>query len=710
MRLFASAALAALLVAASANAQPDQRPPTAPQQGEQPSTPAAQTPTAPRTGEASAMAGAVTRRFGAQDLFGLRVAGDPQVRPDGGAIAYVRTTYDVMSDAGRPSIWILDPATGAQQPLIADEVAFAPRWSPDGSRLAYVVAAPGGPPQLYVRWMATGRSARVATLEQSPNAIAWSPDGKTIAFTMLVLDEGRPLVPGLRRPEGAHWADPLKVIDRINYRADGAGYLKPGYRHLFVVSADGGQPRQLTTGKFDDEGPIGFDADGKSLVFATNRNPNWERQAQESDLYRIDTATGAMTRLTDRVGPDRDPKISPDGSKIAWVGNDDHHRAYENSQLYVMNLDGSDKRSLTASFDRSVGAPEWSSDGKSLIVQYDDHGEGRIARVGLDGKMETLAQGLSGSEIDRPYTGGGFSVGKGLVAFTQGSPDEPADIAVVRGGKVQRLTWLNADLFDGKTLAKVEAMPVKSSFDAKPIDAWIVTPPGFDPSRKYPLILEIHGGPFDAYGPLFSTDDQLYASAGYVVVYANPRGSTSYGAAFANAIDKDYPSHDYDDLMSVVDTAIAKGFVDPQRLYVTGGSGGGVLTAWIIGKTHRFRAAAVQKPVINWSSHVLAADNVAFFGPYWFGKMPWEDPQLFWSHSPLSLVGNVTTPALVIVGEEDFRTPPEEAEQYYGALQYRGVPTALIRVPGASHGGLAARPSQSASKAGAILAWFERYR
>jgi dipeptidyl aminopeptidase/acylaminoacyl peptidase len=652
------------------------------------------------------------RTLTARDLFGLSAATDPQVRPDGGAIAYVRMTNDIMTDRARPSIWLVDPQTGAQSPLVADENAnLRPRWSPDGQRLAYVAAGAGGEPQLYVRWMAAGRSARVATLQQAPNDIAWSPDGKTLAFTMLVLDEGKPLGAPLSPPEGAKWAGPLKVIDRLTYRADGEGYLKPGYRHLFVVSAEGGQPRQITFGKFDDGGPISFDRDSRSVIFATNRAADWERDPVESEIYRVSILDGTMTRLTNRVGPDEAPAVSPDGTKIAYTGYDDaRRRGYENERLYVMDRDGSNRRVLTADLDRSVGSPQWAPDGRSVYVKFDDRGVGKVARVGLDGKMETVAQGLSGSELDRPYAGGQFAVGKGLVAFTQGAPDEPGDLAVARGGKVERLTRLNADLFTGKTLARVEPMAVTSSYDKTPIDAWMVTPPGFDPARRYPLILEIHGGPFDAYGPQFSSDDQLYAAAGYVVVYANPRGSTSYGDAFANEIDRNYPSHDYDDLMSVVDVAVAKGFVDPSRLYVTGGSGGGALTAWIVGKTHRFAAAAAQKPVIDWTSEVLTVDGYNFMARYWFGKMPWEDPQGYWARSPLSLVGNVTTPTLVVVGEQDFRTPPPQSEQFYQALQLRGVPTALVRVPGASHGGLADRPSQSAAKAGAILAWFERYR
>jgi dipeptidyl aminopeptidase/acylaminoacyl peptidase len=653
-----------------------------------------------------------SRTFVPRDLFGLQQASDPQVRPDGGAIAYVRVANDIMTDRSRRSIWLVDPKTGVQTPLVADErTNMAPRWSPDGSRLAYVSAGEGGA-QLYVRWMASGRSARVASLEQAPNDVAWSPDGKTLAFTMLTLDEGRPLGTPLRKPEGAKWAEPLRVIDRITYRADGEGFLKPGYRHLFVVSADGGQPRQLTFGRFDDAGPISFTGDGKGVLFATNRADGWELDPQEAEVHRVDIETGALTRLTSRVGPDINPRPSPDGSKIAYLGFDDQRRrGYENVQLYVMDRDGGNARSLTAGLDRSVAQPQWAADGRSLYVAYEDEGLTKIARVGLDGRIETLFAGLGGGGLDRPYTGGQFDVGRGgVIAYTDAAPGRPADLAIWQGGKARRLTDLNADLFAGKTLANVEPLAVTSSHDGKPVGAWIAYPPGFDPAKKYPLILEIHGGPFAAYGPYFSTDVQLYAAAGYVVVYANPRGSTSYGEAFANEIDRNYPSHDYDDLMSAVDAAIAKGFVDEGRLYVTGGSGGGALTAWIVGKTDRFAAAATQKPVINWTSQVLTTDGYAFMASYWFGKMPWEDPQGYWARSPLSLVGNVKTPTLVVVGEQDDRTPPTEADQYFAALQLRGVPTALVRVPGASHGGFAARPSQSAAKTAAILAWFERFK
>ena len=656
-----------------------------------------------------------SRTFSAMDLFGLQAAGDPQIRPDGRQIAYVRSTSDIMTDKARSSIWLVDPDTDEETPLAAAGAgsAMEPRWSPDGKRLAYVAEdGQGGQPQLYVRWMATGATAKITDLPQAPDALSWSPDGRAIAFTMFTPDDGQTFGAPLKAPEGAKWADPLKVIDRLHYREDGQGYFKPGFTHIFMVSADGGSPRQLTFGAYDDNGPVSFTPDGRFILFSANRGKDPDRDPGNSEVFQLAIADGTLTALTHRYGPDAQPVVSPDGKSIAYLGFDDTRtRGYENVRLSVMDRDGGRSRSLTDGLDRAVDDAKWSPDGRSLVIQYADHGVTRLARVTLDGHIQPLAEGLAGEELDRPYSGGSFTVGAGgALAFTLGAPDHPADIGFTRGGPARRLTRLNDGLFQGKTLARVEALPVTSALDKLPIDAWIVTPPNFDPAGKYPLILEIHGGPFASYGPTFSTDDQLYAAAGYVVVYANPRGSTSYGDAFANQIDKAYPGHDYDDLMSVVDAAVAKGFVDPGQLFVTGGSGGGVLSAWIIGKTDRFRAAAVQKPVIDWASFSLTTDEYADLVQHWFGKPPWEDPDAYWKRSPLSLMGNVKTPAMVIVGEEDYRTPDSESEQYYQALQLKGVPSALIKVPGASHGGLAGRPSQSAAKAAAILAWFGRYR
>jgi len=662
-------------------------------------------------GAAATPASGPSRLLEGRDLFDLAAASDPQISPDGGLIAYVRKSNDIMTDKTRPSIWLIDAKTGAQTPLATGPgTYFSPRWSPDGKRLAYVAAQDGSPPELYVRWIATGATARITGLPDSPSAITWSPDGSRIAYVMTVPDEAAHIGQSPPRPEGAKWADPLEVISAVTYRQDGAGYIKPGFDHIFVVPTDGGAPRQLTFGACNDGGPLSWSGDGRTILFSAVRGKDWEREPLNSEVYALDVESGALTALTSRQGPDNAPIVSPDGRLIAYTGFDDKGLGYQNTRLYIMNRDGSGARTITAGLDRSIGDAHWAADSRSLYVQYEDHGAERVARVTLDGRMTMVATSLVGSDIDRPYSGGEFSVARdGTVAFTSGTPLRPSDVSVTRGGNVRRLTRLNENLLAGKALGQVRALAVKAP-DGRAIDAWVVTPPDFDPARKYPLILEIHGGPYAAYGPAFSTDDQLYAAAGYVVLYVNPRGSTSYGEEFANLIQHAYPGDDYGDLMAAVDTAIGQGYVDPGNLFVTGGSGGGVLTSWIVGKTHRFRAAVAQKPVIDWASFALTADQTNYFARYWFGKFPWEDPQGYWARSPLSLVGNVTTPTMLVVGSEDYRTPVSEAEQFYSALQLRGVPTALVKVPGASHGGLAARPSQSAAKTAAILDWFGRYR
>lgn len=644
------------------------------------------------------------------DLFRLSAASTPRFSPDSRMISYVRVTNDIKTDRAIRSLWLVDSRTGEESPIRADDgESFGQEWSPDGTRLAYIHAAPGSAPEIEVYWLATGRTARISRLERAPGNLAWSPDSRLIAFTMS--EPRAPTVFGtpLVAPEGAHWAEPLTVIDDVHYRDDGVGPRKPGYTHIFVIPATGGAPRQLTQGQFEDDGPLAWTRDDAAIVFLGHRAKDFTRDPLENSLYRVSLADCALTRLTPSDGPYSAPRISPDGRRLAYSGFKDEYRGYENRHIFVMDLATGHTDTLAATRDLSFDNPRWAADNRSLYTDYSERGVTKVVRVGLAGGVAEIASGLASASFNLPYSGGDYDVAPdGTVAITLGAPDRPADLAAVRKGSVHQLTHLNDGLLGQRTLGRIQLLPVKSSFDGTAIDAWEVLPPGFQPGHKYPLILEIHGGPFASYGPTFATDGQLYAAAGYVVVYANPRGSTSYGEKFGNGIDRSYPGIDYDDLMSAVDAAIASGAVDPDRLFVTGGSGGGVLTTWIVGKTHRFRAAVAQKPVVNWSSEVLTSDIYPWMAKYWFGKLPWEDPVAYWKRSPLSLVGNVTTPTMVIVGAEDVRTPVPEAEQYYGALQLRGVPTALIRVPGAFHD-MAARPSHSATKAEAVLAWFARY-
>jgi acylaminoacyl-peptidase len=652
-----------------------------------------------------------SQRLELMDVFQLEYAADPQISPDGQSVVYARTFMDTMTDRRRSHLWRLSYDGRDHRPLTSGSGRdFAPRWSPDGRKLLYASKF-NESTQLYLRWMDTGETAQLAQLVRRPTELSWSPDGKWISFLMLVPAKHEPLVTMPSKPEGAVWARPPRVIRRVEYRADGRGFLEDGYTQLFVLPADGGTPRQVTHGPFDVISAT-WTADSRYLIFSSNRREDWEYDPLNTEIYEVSLADGSIRPLTDRQGPDNHPAVSPDGRSVAYLGFDDRYQGYQVTKLYVMNRDGSGKSVVAEDFDRDVADIRWGGDSQGLFFQYDDQGNTKIAYVSLDGEIQVLAGDVGGLELGRPYPGGIFSVAPGgRFAYTYGRPQHPADVTVGEIGRqgMRRLTRLNDDLLGYRTLGEIEEIWWESSYDGRRIQGWIVKPPGFDPSRKYPFVLEIHGGPFLNYGDRFSAEVQLYAAAGYVVLYANPRGSTSYGEEFGNLIHHNYPGQDYDDLMSGVDAVLARGYVDPQNLFVTGGSGGGVLSSWIVGKTDRFKAAVVAKPVINWYGFVLTSDLTTFFYKYWFPGFPWDHPEQYLRRSPISLAGNVTTPTMLLTGEEDYRTPMAESEQFYQALKLRKIDTALVRIQEASHG-IAERPSNLIAKLAYILAWFEKYQ
>ena len=644
------------------------------------------------------------------DVFELEYASDPRIAPDGESVVYVRNFMDLMNDARRSNLWTIRFDGSEHRPITTgNENHSSPRFSPDGRRLLYVSSA-GGSAQLYVRWLDTGQQAKLTQLTDGPSGLSWSPDGRWIAFSMRVPETPKPFAELPAKPKNAKWADPPIVIDSLLYRADGAGYLEKGYRHLFILPAEGGTPRQVTSGHFNHNSRPVWSPDSRSLIFSANRREGWEFDPLNSEIYEVAVADGSITTLTDRQGPDAGPVLSADGKQIAYVGFDDHEQGYEVRKLYMMNRDGSDVRVATESLDRSVYNLALPSGRLGVYFLFADQGETKLARVSTGGETQVLARHVGGTSLGRPYGGGSYTVSPtGRFAYTLSTSKHPADIAVGESGKAtRRLTALNDDLFSFRKLGSVEDLWFPSSHDQRQIQGWIVKPPDFDPSKKYPLILEIHGGPFANYGNRFSAEFQLYAAAGYVVLYVNPRGSTSYGGEFGNLIHHNYPGEDYNDLMSGVDAVIARGYVDAERLFVTGGSGGGVLSSWIIGKTDRFKAAVVAKPVINWTSFALTADLYTFFHKYWFAGYPWEQAEEYWRRSPLSLVGNVSTPTMLLTGEADYRTPISESEQYYQALRLLKVESVMVRIPAASHG-ISARPSNLIAKVAHILKWFNTH-
>ncbi|MEC8747366.1 MAG: S9 family peptidase [Pseudomonadota bacterium] len=647
------------------------------------------------------------RYFKSEDIFNLEYVSEVQVSPNGKYVAYVRRSNDIMSDSSRANVWLASVDGKSHRPLLSSKKSYySIRWSPDGSRLAYL-SNEEGKPQLYVRWMDTGQTALVTNVTSNPSNITWSPDGKHIAFTMSVDAKEKPLDINMpKKPDGAKWSPSFQYITKARYQADGRGILEPAYTHIFIVPADGGTARQLTSGNYHHNGRLSFSPDSDKIYFSANRSDNWEYEPVEGDIFSVDMM-GNIAQLTNDKGLESSPVVSPDGKHIAYARRDDEKVMYKNSYLYVMKSDGTDAKNLTKDVDNSVSNFHW-KDNKHVYFQQSVRGLAQVDVVSLSGSVKAVAKGLGGTTLGRPYVFGTYHAVDDVVAYTKGRTDRPADLYVTTRNERQ-LTALNEDVLGHKQLGEVKEIVYPSSIDGEEIQGWYILPPNYDSSKTYPLILEIHGGPNLAYGPVFTAELQRMAAEGYVVFYDNHRGSTGYGERLALLLQGKYSSeYDFSDHMSGVDALIEKGIADPERLFITGGSAGGIASAYAIGLTNRFKAAVVAKPVINWLSKVLTADSGLYQIPFQFPGMRWDNVEHYWKRSPLSLVGNVTTPTMLITGVEDKRTPMSETEQFYQALKIQKFDSVLVKVPGSPHG-IASKPSRMIGKVENILAWFKKY-
>jgi dipeptidyl aminopeptidase/acylaminoacyl peptidase len=660
---------------------------------------------------ASNSAAQVKKNFEYLDVFELEYTGDPQISPDGNWVVYRRTGFDVMKDRSKGNLWLVSANGKEHRKLTAREGNESnAKWSHDGTKIAFKSSTENGS-EIYVYWIQSGAIAKLTQLENSPSNLAWSIDDSQIAFTMKVNAKAPVIAKMPSKPKDAEWAKSPRITDRLKHEADGVGYLKPGFTHVFSISSDGGTARQLTSGDFNHGGNLSWSPNGSKIYFSANRNKDWEYDFRNSEVYEFNMQNGTINALTSRNGPDRQPQISPNGKHIAYVGFEDKVQTYQVAQLHLMNPDGSGQKSISSGLDRSIKNPTWASDSKGLYFKYEDKGITKLAYISLSGKVTDIATNLGGTTLGRPYASGSFSVAKkGTIAYTISSPERPADIAITEKGKTATtITGINEDLLAYRKLGNVEEVWYKSTADGRDIQGYIVYPPNFSASQKYPMLVENHGGPILNYGPHFTAEIQLYAAAGYIVFYPNPRGSTGYGEEFGNLLYNNYPGEDYNDVMDGVDALIKKGNILADRLYVTGGSAGGIMTAWMIGKNNRFKAAVVAKPVINWISKTLVADNYYGYANSRYPGQPWENFEGYWKFSPLSLVGNIETPTMVMVGMNDLRTPPSEAKQLYHALKLRKIETVLVEIPEASHG-IASRPSNLIAKIAHTLAWLEKFK
>ena len=664
-----------------------------------------------------ALAQQPARTLSVADFLDLEQVGSPEISPDGKTIVFTRGFVDKVNDTWDGAIWQMNADGTKARFLVKGGNAV---WSPDGTRIAYVAASesPKGA-QIFVRYMdAEGSTTQITRVSQAPGNITWSPDGKWISFTGFVPKPGDWAIDMPAPPPNAKWTAAPRIADRLHYRADHRGYTDPGFVHLFVVPAEGGSPRQLTSGDwsvgaaFDGlvvGGGHSWTPDGKTILFDGLAEPTADRIFRESYIYSVDVATAAMKKLTSAKGFWAAPKVSPDGRMVAYAGREFLPVVWQTSDLYVMNIDGSGSRDLSRSIDREMGGlggggAIWAQDGSGLYTSPQDRGTENIVFIPLTGAPRPVTTGnqmLSLSSMAR----------SGDMVGVRSSFQAPGDVVRITtdkkaGVQVAQLTQVNEDLLTGKKLATAEEIWYPSTGGAK-IQGWIVKPPFFEPGKKYPLLLEIHGGPQGMYGVGFDMMWQTFASNGYVVLYLNPRGSTGYGDAFVRTIEKSYPGPDYDDLMAGVDTVLGRGYVDSKQMYVSGCSGGGALSSWVIGHTNRFAAAAVRCPVTDWMGMAGNAD-VPLFAYAFFDKPFWEDPMQWYKQSSLAYVGNVTTPTMLMTGVLDMRTPMPQTEAFYSALKVRGIPTKLLRFENEWHG-TESVPSNWMRTMLYMMSWFKQY-
>lgn len=631
------------------------------------------------------------------DYMSWEDVGNPQLSPDGRQIIYTKSWIDAVNDRRKSALWIMD-ADGSRQRFLVE--GSGAQWSPDGTRIAYTADGEPSGNQIYVRWMdAEGATSQITRLGESPSGIAWSPDGNSISFHALVRErETWPLdLPAA--PRGAKWTEPPRVVQSVQYRRDRQGFIPDGVNHLFVVSANGGAPRQVTSGDWNHTNGR-WTPDGTGLLFSANRIPDWEYSWRQSDIYRVDVASGRITQLTTRNGPDGNPEPSPDGRYIAYTGYDSTDATWQDAALYVMNADGSGVRVLTKDLDRSPNGLMWDPQSRGIYFLAESEGTRQLHYVTVAGQHRVLTSGahlLSVSDFR-----GSTMVG---TRTTSAEPNNIVKLDVRTPQQLTTLTRVNESLLAGKSLATTEEIWYTSA-DGLRIQGWIVKPPDFDPTKKYPLMLEIHGGPHSMYNVGFSFSRQDHAAHGYVMLYTNPRGSTGYGSAFGNAIKNAYPGKDYEDLMAGVDSVVGRGYIDTRRMYVFGCSGGGVLTSWIVGHTDRFAAASANCPVTNWFSFVGTTDGASWYRN--FEKFPWEDPSEHLRRSPIMYVGNVKTPTMLMTGVNDLRTPMGQTEEYYEALKVLKVPTAMIRFNNEWHG-TSSTPSNFLRTQAFLRSWFEKW-
>jgi len=687
-----------------------------------------------------------------KDIFQFNWIGDPQISPDGNSVAFVKVSVNDKKDGYDTSVWSVS-IRGDEPPrrLSDGKHDSFPRWSPDGKWLVFVRAPEAGSPagpsarppasQLYMLPMSGGESWKFTDLPRGAGGPAWSPDGKSIAFASNASPEdlakqkkkdqkGKAEAMADDRTDsadGEHESD-VRVITRSVYRMNGGGYIDFKHpQHIWVVAAPRSSeetvtPRQLTSGKYQEENIL-WSKDSSTIYYTTNHSDDPSYERPHADVYSVALAGGEPQKVLAIDMAPREISLSPDGKRLAFCASvNEPVQSYTQPDLWVVDLAADAKpRNLTADYDYDVcsgvggdqGTPRagggdqvvWTADGRGLIAVTAREGKANLAQFdAASGKVTEITRGNFAVEHFRAS-----SDGSKFVALIS-TPTNIGDLFVLdRAGSPKQITHINNKLFSQLNLTEPEEIWY-TSFDGKKIQAWIQKPPDFDPAKKYPLILDIHGGPHTAYGYVFDHEFQWMAAKGYVVLYPNPRGSTSYGQQFGNIIQYHYPGDDFKDLMLGVDEVLKRGYIDSKKLGVTGGSGGGLLTNWVIGHTDRFAAAVAQRDIANWADWWYSAD-FTLYQASWFKAPPFRDPKDYEQRSPITYIENVKTPLMLILGEADFRTPPGAGgEEMFRALKFLKRPVIMVRFPGESHElSRSGQPWHRVERLEHIVGWFDKY-
>ena len=647
--------------------------------------------------------------FTVEKFLDLEQVADPQISPDGAQIVYTRRFVNKLEDRFDAALWIMN-ADGTRNRFLTK--GGGARWSPDGTRIAYLNMGDPRGTQVYVRWMdAEGATSQITRVDQNIADIRWSPDGKWIGFSMLVPSENSWHIDMPAAPQGAHWTPAPKYETDLHYRQDRIGFTTRGYLHLFAVSAEGGTPRAITSGewsvgaRFDGQaGAVGWDwsPDGKTIAVAAIDDPKADLVYRNSSILAIDVATGARRRLTSQEGAWNDPVFSPDGRKIAFGGYSNTKASYQAPEVFTMNADGSGVQKLS-SLDRDPGNIMWARDGSGVYFNVSEHGTANLYFAPVSGAgAATVTSGthmLNVSSVART----GMAAG---VRSAFGDAPNVVRVDVSKRGAAAgatQLTHVNEDLLSRLKLASEERIVARSTNNTD-VEGWIVKPHNFDPSKRYPLILNVHGGPQSQWVDSFRGDWQIYPGAGYIVAFANPHGSTGFGQQFTAEISGDWGGKVFDDLMRVTDALAKLPYVDTTHMGAMGWSFGGYMMNWFEGHTDRFKAIASMMGLYDLRSFYGATEELWF--PEWDLKgQPWNS-QLYEQLSPSNYVKNFKTPCMVITGERDFRVPYTQGLQMYTALQKMGVPSRLIVYSNAGHW-----PSwyEMALYYTAHLEWFHQY-